>query len=83
MTTTADLAALTKELERLRNDLSKVAKATESLVRNARDDAMEMGGEVWESAKEKVERRVEEHPLQSAAIALGVGVVLGMLFSRR
>lgn len=83
MTRKADLDALNAQLNRLRADLAKVADATEKLVRNAGEDALESGEEMWESAKERVERHIEEQPLKTAAIAMGIGVVLGMLFSRR
>lgn len=83
MARTSDIDKIAAELERLRNDLSRVAKATENLVRNTRDDALEMGEEAWDSARETVERRIGEHPLQSAAIAVGVGVLIGMFFLHR
>ena len=83
MSTNADLEALAEELRQLRNDLHKVAKTTERLVKDAGEEAVEMGEDTWRSAKEKVERKIEERPLGSAAIALGIGVVLGLLVGGR
>ena len=83
MRTAEDFEALADELKRLRADLDRVAKATETLVRDARADAMDAGAETWRTAKEKVEHQIEERPFASAAIALGVGLVLGFLVSGR
>jgi ElaB/YqjD/DUF883 family membrane-anchored ribosome-binding protein len=83
MATSADLEALNAELKRLRADLDRVARATEKLVKNAGEDAMAAGEEAWSNAREKIERRIEERPLGAAAIALGIGMVLGFLFGGR
>jgi ElaB/YqjD/DUF883 family membrane-anchored ribosome-binding protein len=83
MSTASDLAALTKELNRLRADLDRVARATETLVRDAGEEALDAGREAWGSARENIERKIEERPLGAAAVAIGIGIVLGMLFGGR
>ena len=83
MTTTADFEALAEELKQLRADLGKVAAATETLVSNAGKNARAYGQEGWKNAKETVERQIEEQPVASAAIALAIGVALGLIVSRR
>jgi ElaB/YqjD/DUF883 family membrane-anchored ribosome-binding protein len=79
----ADLEALTKELGRLRADLDRIAGATETLVRHAGDEAMDAGREGFDNARENIERRIEERPLSAAVIALGAGIVLGLIFAGR
>jgi ElaB/YqjD/DUF883 family membrane-anchored ribosome-binding protein len=74
---------LTRELNRLRTDLDRIAKATETLVRNAGDEAFDVGREAFNSARDNLERKIEERPLSAAAIALGAGIVLGLLFGTR
>ena len=88
--TSADFEALFDELKQLRADLAKVAKVTESLVKHAggeaTDFATEAGEQAWKKAKgsfEDVTKQIEERPLGSAAIALGVGVLLGLIVSGR
>jgi ElaB/YqjD/DUF883 family membrane-anchored ribosome-binding protein len=83
MGTAADPEALTKELNRLRADLDRIARATETLVRNTGEEASDVGREAFTSARDNIERKIEERPLSAAAIALGVGIVLGMMFGRR
>lgn len=83
MGTAADLETLTKELNRLRTDLDRIAKAAETLIRDAGDEAVEAGQNAWTSARDKVERQVEERPLGVAAIAFGIGIVLGIFFGGR
>lgn len=83
MSTNADLAALTEQLAKLRTDLDKVSKAAETLLRSAGADAVETGSAAWASAKETLERKIEERPIGAAAIALGIGVILGLLFGGR
>jgi ElaB/YqjD/DUF883 family membrane-anchored ribosome-binding protein len=83
MGTAADLEALTKELNRLRADLDRIAKATEKLVRHAGEEALDAGSEAWGTARETIERKIEERPIGAAAIAFGVGIVLGLIFGHR
>lgn len=55
------------------------AREAGSKVRHMIDDA---SGEVSEFAK-TVEARIQEKPVQSTVIALGAGLLLGLLLNRR
>ncbi|MGP1310139.1 MAG: DUF883 family protein [Phycisphaerales bacterium] len=90
----ADLAALRKDFSTLGKDvLTATRHGAESASEAARAEAqrrLEQLGDAWEGARDRsvaakhdVERRIEEHPLASVMIALGVGVVIGKLIDRR
>lgn len=89
-----DLAALRKDFSTLGKDfLSATKHGANSATDAARAEAhrrLEQIGDAWDDAKDRssaakhqVERRIEDHPLASVMIALGVGVVIGKLIDRR
>lgn len=90
----SDLKTLRDDLSKLGKDVLNASRNTaESAGEAARAEArkrLEQLGDAWESTKDRgaaakhdVERRIEEHPLASVMIALGVGVVIGKLIDRR
>ncbi len=89
-TSDSDVQALQTELKQLRTDFASLTETLGSLVRNtsaeAAAKAREAGEKVWEGAKKRVStvaEEIEERPLTAAATAFGIGVVIGLLFSRR
>ncbi len=92
MTTTADVDVkkLQAELAQLRDD---VARLVDTLGGAARANgaatfanAKARAGEFQDDIKEKIEsltRQIEDKPVASSLTAFFIGVLLGMLFSRR
>ena len=83
--------------DRLREQVDVVGKDLKSLGGVAReaaietiDDAREVARERYEDTRRRAEseldrlaQHIKDRPLQSVAIATGVGVLLGLLFFRR
>jgi len=69
---------LREEMASLKSDLAElsqtVRKQTQHGVKKAQADAADKLGDI--------ETRIHEKPVQSAALALGVGFVLGTMFTR-
>jgi ElaB/YqjD/DUF883 family membrane-anchored ribosome-binding protein len=86
-----ELRALLTEAEKiLGNAPAESSHVTLAALRERFEAAQERLGELYADAKEKViagakrtDETIREHPYQSLAIALGVGVLLGALVSRR
>ena len=88
--TDSDIQALQADLKQLRTDFASPTETLRDLVRNsgaeAAAKARDTGERVWNEAKRHVNtvrQEIEEKPLTSAVAAFGIGVVLGLLFSRR
>jgi ElaB/YqjD/DUF883 family membrane-anchored ribosome-binding protein len=89
--TSADAQTLSDELEKLRADLMQVSATVRDIldhtsgeVRHTANTAVDAA---WSKAKRTVgavTNEIDEKPVSSALIALGVGVALGaILFGRR
>lgn len=65
-------------VEDTKKDLQKVAGKASRSVR----DFMHSAGEEITHAKDTVTTQIRSNPIQSSAIALGVGIVLGALLRR-
>tara|TARA_R110000824_G_scaffold390760_2_gene587400 strand:- start:65367 stop:65666 length:300 start_codon:yes stop_codon:yes gene_type:complete len=85
----AELEDLRAEVERLTKALDEAKTAMrESLGEHAetlREKAENVGGEINDKAKEgwhELQTQIAEKPVQSALIALGIGIVLSRLLSR-
>ena len=90
MAADTDIQALQADLKQLRADFASLTETLRDLVRNTGADAAakarETGEKVWSEAKRHVDtvsQGIEEKPLTSAVTAFGIGMVLGLLFSRR
>jgi len=88
--TKADIQTLQAEIKQLRADFAGITETLRDVVRHGSGEAAtrarEAGERVWQTAKDDfhyVTHGIEEKPVASAAIAFGVGIVLGMLFSGR
>lgn len=88
--TEKDFDSLLKELNKLREDMSKLSDTVKQTVRNAGDDAINearaAGKKAWSQAEghaESIMDQIEEKPLQAALIAFAVGALLGFLFGGR
>ncbi len=86
--TTADIEALQAEIKQLRSDLSRLSDTIGDVIRHGGSEAVnrarESGERIWGEAKKRaagVSEEIEEKPVAAAAIAFGLGIVLGMLFS--
>lgn len=87
--TEKDLEELKSQYASLKSDLAEMSKAVSTLtrdgvaegrkrVRGAADQGREQARETWGV----VEHEIEERPITSLAVALGVGFVLGKLMAR-
>jgi ElaB/YqjD/DUF883 family membrane-anchored ribosome-binding protein len=88
--TERDFDALLKELNKLREDMSKLSEVVQQTVKNAGDDALNQakaaGQKAWSQAEghaESIIDQIEEKPLQAALIAFAIGALLGFLFGGR
>jgi ElaB/YqjD/DUF883 family membrane-anchored ribosome-binding protein len=87
----AELHNLVIEAERiLGNGSAESSHVTLAALRERFEAAQERLGDLYADTKQKViagakctDEAIREHPYQSLAIALGVGVLLGVLVSRR
>jgi ElaB/YqjD/DUF883 family membrane-anchored ribosome-binding protein len=83
-----DIKLLREEFGKLRGDLSKITDTLENTVKNGSAEAVHLArGAVDElkhdasKAANGVSKTIESAPLNSAIVALGAGVVLGLLLS--
>ncbi len=88
--TERDFDAVLAELNKLREDMSKLSEVVQKTVRSAGDDALNQakaaGQRAWshaESHAEDIIEQIEAKPLQSALIAFAIGALLGFLFGGR
>jgi ElaB/YqjD/DUF883 family membrane-anchored ribosome-binding protein len=86
----SDVEALSEEVKRLRADLAKLADVLRTTAEHAGEEAAEQaraaGERAWNGAKGKADelvQRIESRPVSSTAIAFGVGIFFGLLFSGR
>lgn len=78
----AEFSALKSELSDMGKTLSELAKSaadeSRGRIRSAADQSRQQARETWGA----FENEVEERPMTSLAIALGVGFILGKLLDR-
>lgn len=85
-----DIGDLRAEMEQLRTDLSKIGETlkaiaterAEATYERARGAAREAEARATQTA-EAVGEEISARPFTSVATAFGVGILLGMLFTRR
>lgn len=79
----SDVDQLGEKLGRLKTDFQEVIGLARNLagdkLAGLRDSAVDNG----KAAVSRVSSTIEENPLRSAAIAVGIGALLGFLVSRR
>jgi ElaB/YqjD/DUF883 family membrane-anchored ribosome-binding protein len=85
-----DVEALSVEVQRLRTDFAKLAELLRTTAEHAGEEAADQaraaGERAWTGAKGKADelvQRIEARPVSSTAIAFGVGIFFGLLFSGR
>jgi ElaB/YqjD/DUF883 family membrane-anchored ribosome-binding protein len=85
-----DVEALSEEVQRLRADFAKLAELLRTTAEHAGEEAADQaraaGERAWTGAKGKADelvQRIEARPVSSTAIAFGVGIFFGLLFSGR
>ena len=85
-----DLRALVAEAEEMMNDASEQSDAAINALRLRFDAARARFSEIYETARKQVvagARSVDEtiraNPYQSLALAVGTGLVIGLVLSRR
>jgi len=85
-----DMEALQEEVKRLRADFTKIAELLRTTAGHASEEAASQaraaGEKAWSSAKgtaDELLQRIEGKPVQSTAIAFGIGLIFGLLFGGR
>lgn len=77
-----EFSALKSELSEIGNTVSQLAKAVtdegRDRIRAAADQSRKQARETWGA----MEKEVEERPMTSIAVALGIGFILGKLLDR-
>lgn len=88
--TEKDIDALMAEMKQLRSDFVRVTAILNDMARHgtadARDKVEEQAERVWNEAKRKTQdvfEQIEERPIGSALVALGLGFLFGILFTSR
>lgn len=73
---------ISDQIDLLRNDLSGMAEAVTAL---AREQLGETAGDVQHAAANKageLQAAIRSNPMQSAAVAVGIGFFLGLIMTR-
>jgi ElaB/YqjD/DUF883 family membrane-anchored ribosome-binding protein len=85
-----DAGTLVEDARKLLDATSEIADEKITAARKRLTDALETGKETYENLQGKVvkgakiaDRTVRRHPYESIAVALGIGALIGFLFSRR
>jgi len=88
--TDADIEKLRSEIRQLRSDIGQIGETLKAIVADQSGAAYERVRQSTEKAQKKaadamdsVAHEIEERPFTSTLSAFGVGLVLGMLFSRK
>jgi ElaB/YqjD/DUF883 family membrane-anchored ribosome-binding protein len=78
------------EISGLRAEFARVADTVSEFVKTRGAEAaakiQDTAGEGWAEAKKKIDcvgKKIHEEPVTSAAIAFGVGLLIGLIFSNR
>ena len=85
-----ELRSLVAEAEKLMGDTAEQSEDTISALRSRFESAQERVAELYTGARKKViagakytDEAIRENPYQSLAIALGAGLLVGVLLGRR
>jgi ElaB/YqjD/DUF883 family membrane-anchored ribosome-binding protein len=81
--TEAEVTALQEQLQQLRTDFAALSETLKELARHGISEAAQRatapGEKAWVEGAEALSQEIEEKPIASALVALGVGFVLGVL----
>lgn len=86
----SDMGGLADEVQRLRADFVKLTDILKSTAEHAGEEAAhkarEAGERAWTETKNRADallQHIESRPVSSAAVALGFGFFLGLIFGGR
>ncbi|MDX1625445.1 MAG: hypothetical protein R3323_02920 [Wenzhouxiangellaceae bacterium] len=87
--TEKELEELKKEFSALKGELSEIGRTVSRIAHAAKDEGQERIRDAAEHSRERarqtvsaLEKEVEERPMTSLAMALGIGFILGKLLDR-
>ncbi len=87
--TEKDLEELKSQYASLKSDLAEMSKSLSTLTRDGVAEGRKQVSEVADQAREQanetwgvLEKEIEERPITSLAVALGIGFVIGKLIAR-
>jgi ElaB/YqjD/DUF883 family membrane-anchored ribosome-binding protein len=85
-----DTSKISDEVSGLKAEISKIAETVADFVRSRGQDAaarlQDTAEETWSEAKQKldcVNKKIHEEPVTAAAVAFGIGLIIGLIFSSR
>lgn len=85
-----DVQALLAEIKHLREDFARMGTVVEDLVRHradaAKDEVNRRAERAWDDVSRSAEsatQAIEQNPVATVGGAFGLGLLIGMLFSRR
>jgi ElaB/YqjD/DUF883 family membrane-anchored ribosome-binding protein len=81
---------LSEEVSGLKAEIAKIVETVGDFIGQQGKDAaarlQDSAEEGWHEAKKKIDcvnAKIHEEPVTAAAIALGIGILLGLIFGRR
>lgn len=78
-TTEQDVQTLKNDFQSLKTDMGELSSAIKDLM----SDEARVAKVKAKKAQKKVEHEVEEHPMASVGVAMGLGFIIGILLDRR
>ncbi len=88
--TNIEMEVLRQDMDNLKAEFAKLGDMLRESLKHVSDgatrEARRAGEKAWSETRSKAEEvisQIEEKPVTSAAIAFGVGLLLGLLFGRR
>jgi ElaB/YqjD/DUF883 family membrane-anchored ribosome-binding protein len=85
-----DTSKISEEVSGLKAEISRIAETVADFVRTRGADAAshfsDTAQEGWTEAKKKIDcvnKKIHEEPVTACAVAFGIGLVLGLIFSGR
>lgn len=74
-----DMEALKRDFQSLKSDVSDLSSALKGLL----GDEARVAKVKLKKGEQQVEHQIEEHPMTSVGVAMGVGFIIGILLDRK
>jgi ElaB/YqjD/DUF883 family membrane-anchored ribosome-binding protein len=87
---TEETSKLTDEVNSLKAEISKIADTVTDFVKTrggrAAHQIQDAAEETWGEARQKLDmvgKKIHEEPVTATAVAFGIGLIIGLIFSSR